>query len=159
MTFGCSMVDLGGASRRAFSWSAGLCFKTGKPLRLKTHPKDHHKSAKIEVLNAQESYWQARLMIQLPTIPERLSQPLAQMESLQSVLPAVLPCKHQRCVVPTCSNIGRRKLWQIVAKTAAIIAMVLNFLSALWMLLSPHPSSESENPPSTPRIPDFLAHT
>ena len=85
--------------------------------------------------------------------------PLALMESLQSLLPAVLPCKHQRCVVPTCSNIGRRKLWQIVAKTAAIIAMVLNFLSALWMLLSPHPSSESENPPSTPRIPDFLAHT
>ena len=71
--------------------------------------------------------------------------PLALMESLQSLLPAVLPCKHQRCVVPTCSNIGRRKLWQIVAKTAAIIAMVLNFLSALWMLLSPRPSSESEN--------------
>ena len=38
--------------------------------------------------------------------------PLAQMESLQSLLPAVLPCKHQRCVVPTLDKENCGRLWQ-----------------------------------------------
>ena len=38
--------------------------------------------------------------------------PLAQMESLQSLLPAVLPCKHQRCVVPTLDEENCGRLWQ-----------------------------------------------
>ena len=38
--------------------------------------------------------------------------PLAQMESQQSLLPAVLPCKHQRCVVPTLDEENCGRLWQ-----------------------------------------------
>ena len=69
--------------------------------------------------------------------------PLAQMESLQSLLPAVLPCKHQRCVVPTLDE----ELWQIVAINSRDLEM-LNFLDALWMPLSPRPSSAYEHPGS-----------
>ena len=65
------------------------------------------------------------------------------MESLQSLLPAVLPCKHQRCVVPTLDE----ELWQIVAINSRDLEM-LNFLDALWMPLSPRPSSAYEHPGS-----------
>ena len=45
------------------------------------------------------------------------------------------------------SNIGQRKLWQIVAINSRDLEM-LNFLDALWMPLSPRPSSAYEHPGS-----------
>ena len=48
----------------------------------------------------------------LKTSKHHIAAPLAQMESLQSLLPAVLPCKHQRCVVPTLDKENCGRLWQ-----------------------------------------------
>jgi hypothetical protein len=48
----------------------------------------------------------------LKTSKHHIAAPLAQMESQQSLLPAVLPCKHQRCVVPTLDEENCGRLWQ-----------------------------------------------